>query len=88
MCWEVLIISPPLFLQIGATPVAILLNLKLNVMQECKVFWVGTSKSGNHYVGVSYEVDGFICKSFVGVNADKAATVKVDDEIKVPEAAL
>ncbi len=87
MCWEVLIISPPLFLQIGATPVAILLNLKFVIM-KVKIFWIGTSKSGNHYLGVNYEEKGFICKSFVQVTEAKADEVEVGEEITVPEAAL
>ena len=55
---------------------------------EVKVFWVGTSKSGKHYLGVNYEKDGFICKSFVQVTEAKASEVSVDDDITVPEAAL
>ena len=54
----------------------------------CKVFWVGTSKSGNHYVGVNYEQDGFIAKGFVRVTEEKADSLKVEDKIEVPVNAL
>jgi len=55
---------------------------------KVKIFWIGTSKSGNHYLGVNYEKDGFICKSFVQVTEAKASEVEVGEEITVPEAAL
>ena len=55
---------------------------------KVKIFWIGQSKSGNHYIGVTYEEDGFICKSFVQLTETKAAELEVEQEITVPKGAL
>jgi len=54
----------------------------------CKVFWVGQSKKGNDYIGVTFEEDGFISKSFVRVTAERAEKINVDDELLIPVNAL
>lgn len=85
MCWEVLIISPPLFLQIGATPVAVLLNLKLNVMVKVIIFWIGDSKSGNHYLGVNRISGDFASAKGYFVRVINPDKFKVGDTVEVPE---
>jgi hypothetical protein len=55
---------------------------------ETTIFWIGTSKSGNHYLGVNYEENGFICKSFVQVTEAKASELEKGQTIEIPKAAL
>lgn len=57
-------------------------------MKTVKIFWVGTSKSGNHYFGCTYEEKGFIIKCFVQVTEEKLGELEVDAEIEVPRSAL
>ena len=59
-------------------------------MKKVKLFWVGESKSGNHYLGIQNEEQGFIIRKFIQVTAEKAAEFegKEDTEISVPASAL
>ena len=57
-------------------------------MKKCIIFWKGQSKSGNFYVGVNYDVDGFMCKKFIQVTEAKFETLPESGEINVPESAL
>lgn len=57
-------------------------------MTDCTIFWIGTSKKGNHYLGVNYYVSGFKCTSFVGVDEETASTFTIGQETKIPSKAL
>lgn len=56
---------------------------------ETTIFWIGVSKtSGKNYIGVNYEENGFICKSFVQVTETKAGELEKGQTIEIPKAAL
>ena len=55
-------------------------------MKSCTIFWVGTSKAGNHYIGVEYYIGDFAAKKFIKVSGH--IEYAVDQVIEVPEAAL
>ena len=57
-------------------------------MKTCTIFWKGQSKSGKYYLGVNYEENGFLCKSFVGVSEAKFDELPEEGEIEIPEKAL
>ena len=57
-------------------------------MKTCSIFWKGQSKSGLYYVGVNYEVSGFIFKRFVRVTELKYADLPESGEVNIPEEAL
>jgi len=57
-------------------------------MKKCSIFWKGQSKSGNYYLGVDYEVSGFIFKRFVRVTELKYADLPESGEVNIPEEAL
>ena len=56
----------------------------------CTVFWVGKSRSGNSYVGVSFTENGFVTKKFVQVTEEKFVELEGTEgtEIAVPNGAL
>lgn len=55
-------------------------------MTNCTIFWIGTSKTGNNYIGVHYMISGFKCTSFVGV--DDLTAYTVGNDVKIPSKAL
>ena len=57
-------------------------------MKTVTIFWKGLSKSGNHYLGVNFEEQGFISKKFIQVTEAKYAELPEEGEIKVPASAL
>ena len=58
-------------------------------MKTCKVFWSGTSQSGNKYVGVEYAEGDFMVKKFLKLKDDADLNKYAKDaEIQVPTAAL
>lgn len=57
-------------------------------MKTVKVFWKGQSKSGNYYIGVSFDEQGFITRKFVQVTESKFAQLPEEGEISVPASVL
>lgn len=58
-------------------------------MKKVFVFWKGQSKSGNMYIGVSYDSKGFECKKFVKVTDESVFDgIEEKTEIEVPMEAL
>jgi len=57
-------------------------------MKTVTVFWKGQSKSGNYYLGVTFEEQGFIGKKFIQVTEAKFGELPEEGEIKVPVSAL
>ena len=57
-------------------------------MKKCTIFWKGQSKSGNYYLGVTFEEQGFIMKKFIQVTEAKFEELPESGEINIPAAAL
>jgi hypothetical protein len=57
-------------------------------MKTVNIFWKGQSKSGNFYLGVSYDLDGFLVRKFVQVTEEKYDKLPDTGEVNVPAAAL
>jgi hypothetical protein len=57
-------------------------------MKTVTIFWKGQSKSGNYYLGVTFEEQGFISKKFIQVTESKFGELPEEGEIKVPASAL
>ena len=57
-------------------------------MKTVNIFWKGQSKSGNFYLGVNYELDGFMVKKFIQVTEKKYDELPDTGEVNVPAAAL
>jgi hypothetical protein len=57
-------------------------------MKTVNIFWKGQSKSGNFYLGVNYELDGFLVRKFIQVTEEKYKVLPETGEVNVPAAAL
>ena len=57
-------------------------------MKKCTIFWKGQSKSGNYYLGVTFEEQGFMMKKFIQLTESKFEELADSGEINIPTAAL
>lgn len=57
-------------------------------MKKVNVFWKGKSKSGNYYIGVNYDEQGFMLKKFIQVTESKYSELPDTGEISIPASAL
>jgi len=57
-------------------------------MKKVDLFWKGQSKTGKYWLGVTYEDNGFMMKSFIQVTAEKFEELPETGEIEVPTKAL
>ena len=64
------------------------INLNPTTMKKVNVFWKGQSKSGNYYIGVNYDEQGFIAKKFIQVTETKYGELPDSGEISVPASVL
>ena len=57
-------------------------------MNTVTLFWKGQSKSGNYYIGVTFDDNGFISKKFIQVTEKKFNELPDTGEITVPKSVL